>query len=76
MGNSDCGFKEKIISGVLKSGETVSTRIGNMIRDEGTLYLHGVDEGKAWSMVVTEETGNITMTDSCSQEGLFILAFE
>jgi len=62
-------FKEKIISGVLKSGETVSTKIENIMRDEGKLYLHGVDDGMPWSMVVAEETGSITMSASGDQEG-------
>ena len=62
-------FKEKTISGVLKSGEMVSTRIENIMHDDGKLLLQGVDDGKAWSMAITEESGNITLTASGDQEG-------
>lgn len=38
------------------------TRIQAMDRSGGLLTLSGVEAGRGWSLVITEETGNMTLT--------------
>jgi hypothetical protein len=43
-----------------------------MERMDGKLILQGVQNGKAWSMVITEATGKMTLTASDDQAGFVI----
>jgi len=65
-------FKDKKISGTRETGESVSTHIENMVRMDGNLILQGVENGKGWSVVITEATGKMTLTASGDQVG-FVL---
>ena len=65
-------FKEKKISGIRESGEVLTTKIENMARIDGRLILQGIQEGKAWSIVITEPAGKMTVTVSDDQAGFVI----
>jgi hypothetical protein len=65
-------FKEKTISGTRENGELASTKIENMLRMDGKLILQGAENGRGWSMVITEATGKMVLTASGDQVG-FIL---
>jgi hypothetical protein len=65
-------FKEKKISGTRENGEIASTKIETMARMDGKLILQGAENGRGWSMVITEATGKMALTASGDQVG-FIL---
>jgi len=43
-----------------------------MVHVEGKLILQGVQEGKAWSMVITDDTDKMTLTAADDQEGFVV----
>jgi hypothetical protein len=65
-------FKKKTISGTLESGEVRTAKIENMARSDGKLILQGVQNGKGWSMVITEATGKMTVTASDDRAGFVV----
>jgi hypothetical protein len=65
-------FKKKTISGTRESGEVRTTKIENMERIDGNLILQGVQNGKAWSMVIMEANGKTTLTASDGQAGFVV----
>jgi hypothetical protein len=65
-------FKEKTISSTPESGPVRTTKIKNMERIDGKLILQGVQNGKAWSMVISEATGKVTLSASDDQAGFLV----
>lgn len=65
-------FKNKKISGTRENGEIASTKIENMLHIDGKLILQGAENGRGWSMVITEAIGKMVLTASGDQVG-FIL---
>ncbi len=65
-------FEGKTISSTPESGTIRTTKIKNMERIEGKLILQGVQNGKAWSMVINEKTGKVTMSASDEQAGFVV----
>ena len=65
-------FKEKKISGKRADGQLRITDIMDMARIDGKLILQGVQEGKAWNMVISESDGMATITVSDNQAGFVI----
>ena len=65
-------FKTKIISGNRVGGEVLTTKIENMERSDGKLILQGTQNGKGWSMVITETTGNMTLSASDDRIGFVV----
>ncbi len=65
-------FEEKEISGTRENGEIASTRIENIAHMDGKVILQGAENGRGWSMVITEATGKMALTASGDQVG-FIL---
>lgn len=55
---------DKTIRGTRPNGESLNTVIGNITRDEGVLLLQGVENGRGWSMAITEATGRMVLTAS------------
>ena len=53
---------EKSITGTRPNGEALDTVIGSVTRDEGELVLQGVENGRGWSMAITEATGRMVLT--------------
>lgn len=44
------------------SGESLSTPVQHFSRVDGVIYLQGVEGGRAYSMVIDETTGDVSMT--------------
>jgi hypothetical protein len=65
-------FKEKTISSTPESGQVRTTKIQNMERIDGKLILQGVQNGKAWSMLISETTGKVTLSASDDQAGFLV----
>ena len=53
-----------------RRGET--TRIQAMDRSGGLLTLSGVEAGRGWSLVITESTGNMTLTVADPDAGFVV----
>jgi hypothetical protein len=47
----------KMLSTTKASGENRSTPIRSLLREDGNIYLQGVEGGRAFSFVITEATG-------------------
>ncbi len=65
-------FEGKTISSTPESGTIRTTKIKNLERIEGKLILQGVQNGKAWNMVINEATGKVTMSASDEQAGFVV----
>lgn len=65
-------FKTKIISGNRVGGEERTTKIENMEHSNGKLILQGTQNGKGWSMVITEAIGKMTVTASDEEVGFIV----
>jgi len=65
-------FKEKKITGTRENKELATTKIEKMVRMGGNLILQGVENGRAWSMVITGATGKMALTISGDQVGFVI----
>jgi hypothetical protein len=55
------------------SGENRATAIRNMVREDGQIYLQGVEMGRAFSFVISEGTGDASF--AVAREGLTVGAF-
>ena len=53
-------LKRKTLATTKASGEGRSTPIGSQLRQDGHIYLQGVENGRSFSMVISEITGNLT----------------
>jgi hypothetical protein len=65
-------FKGKTITGKRLNGDLRTTKIEKMQNTDGKLILQGVQNDKAWSVVITKGTGNMTLTVSDDQTGFII----
>ncbi len=65
-------FKEKVITGDRGDGKVLSTTVNNMERVDGKMILQGIQNGKAWNMVITEATGKMTVTAADEQVGFVV----
>ncbi len=65
-------FKEKKISGTKEDGESRTASIESMTRLEGNLILQGVQNSRAWSMVINESTGKCIISASDDQAGFAV----
>ncbi len=65
-------FEEKVITGKRGDGQVLSTTVKNMERVDGKMILQGIQNGKAWSMVITEATGKMTVTAADDQVGFVV----
>ena len=54
-------LKKKSLSTTKASGEDRRTKVDNMRRAEGRVYLQGIDQGRAYTFVIDEETGFLTV---------------
>ena len=50
-------LKDKMLSTTKASGENRSTPIKNLVREGGSIYLQGLEGGRAFSFVINEESG-------------------
>lgn len=55
------------------SGHNRSTPIKNLERDDGLIFLQGIENGRAFSFVIVEETGMVSI--AVAREGLAVTIF-
>jgi hypothetical protein len=65
--------KKKVISTTKASGENRSTPIRTLQREDATIFLQGVEAGRAFSFSIDEETGLLTV--AVSRDGLTVSVF-
>jgi hypothetical protein len=64
-------FKEKVLSAVDDASRT--TPIVYTERDNGRLIMHGGQNGRGWTILISEETGKLSAT--ISEEGVGFIVF-
>ena len=65
--------KKKVISTTKASGENRSTPIRTLQREDATIFLQGVEAGRAFSFSIDEQTGLLTV--AVSRDGLTVSVF-
>jgi len=65
--------KKEIISTTKASGLNRATEFSKVEREEGTIYLQGIENGRAFSFVIDELTGRMTV--AVSRDGLTVTVF-
>jgi hypothetical protein len=66
-------LEAKRVSTTEASGENRTTSIEHLSRQEGTIILQGFEMGRAFSFVVTEQTGQVTV--AVATEGRAVAVF-
>jgi len=61
-------LKSKTIAATKASGENRSTPINTQSRTAGYLYLQGLENGRTYSMVISESTGDLTFAIAADGE--------
>jgi hypothetical protein len=61
-------LKRKTLAATRASGEDRSTPIKSQTREAGYIYLQGVENGRSFSMVISESTGDLTFTVAADGE--------
>ena len=64
---------KKTISTTKSSGLNRSTEFASVAKEDGLIYLQGVEGGRAFSFVIHEETGRMTV--AVSRDGLAVSVF-
>ena len=65
--------KKKTISTTKASGLNRSTEFSKVEKSDGLIYLQGIDRGRAFSFVIDEATGRMTV--AVSRDGLSVTVF-
>ena len=65
-------FKKKTITATEESGRKDVTQIKNFERINGKMILQGTEGGRGWTMVISEETGEMSATVSDDQAGFVV----
>ena len=65
-------FAKKHITATREAGVDKSSTFGDVARGNGHLILQGVDGGRAWSLVMEENTGVMTGSAIGDEEGMMI----
>ena len=65
--------KKNTISTTKASGENRSTTFGRVEKTAGLIYLQGIDRGRAFSFVIHEQTGRMTV--AVSRDGISVTVF-
>ncbi|HEX5765319.1 MAG TPA: hypothetical protein VFY27_07110 [Woeseiaceae bacterium] len=65
--------RKKRLTTTKASGENRSTAIGEINRADGLLFFQGIEGGRAFSFVVHEHTGHLTV--AVSRDGLSVSVF-
>ncbi len=66
-------LENKSLSTTEASGENRSTPIKNLERDGGLIFLQGVENGRAFSFVIAEEDGLVSI--AVARDGLSVSVF-
>ena len=64
---------DKTVSTTKASGENRSTTFNSVETEDGTIYLQGVEGGRAFSFVIDEATGRMTV--AVSRDGMSVSVF-
>ena len=64
---------KKTISTTESSGEKRSTSFNNVTNDDGTIFLQGMEGGRAFSFVIDEATGYISV--AVARDGFVVSVF-
>ncbi len=65
--------KKKLVSTTKGSGVNRSTPIQSVLREDSTIYLQGVEGGRAFSFVIHEPSGLLTF--SVARDGVTVTVF-
>ena len=60
--------RKKTLSGE-RAGVEETTAIDQFVNDQGLLILQGVEQGRGWTMLISEATGRMSMTITASEAG-------
>jgi len=63
----------KQLSTTKASGENRSTPIKNLLREDGKIFLQGIEKGRAFSFLIEESTGMATV--AVARDGLTVSVF-
>ena len=63
-------FKDKILQSVGDNNR--QTEIQSMARSNGKMLMQGLQEGRGWTIVISEETGRMAATVSESEFGFIV----
>ena len=66
-------LNERTLSTTAASGELRSTRIKNLEREDGVIVVQGFEQGRAFSFLITEETGMASI--AVARDGLGVVVF-
>ena len=66
-------FNQKILSTTKASGQSRSTPVKNLQREDGKIYLQGVEKGRAFSFVIEEASGDASV--AVAREGVTVSVF-
>ena len=66
-------IKNKMLSTTRASEQNRTTPIAALSRTDGNIYLQGIEGGRAFSFVIHEETGHVTV--AVSRDGLTVTVF-
>ena len=66
-------FKRKKLGTTEASGENRTTPIKNIERAEGTIFLQGIEQGRAFSFVIDEKTGMLSV--AVARDGVTVSVF-
>jgi len=61
-------LKRKTLATTRASGENRTTSIQHKSREAGYIYLQGVENGRSYSMVISENTGDLTFVVAADGE--------
>jgi hypothetical protein len=61
-------LKRKTLATTRASGEDRSTPIHSRVHEAGYIYLQGVENGRSFSMVISENTGDLTFVVAADGE--------
>ena len=65
-------FKNKKITGTRTNGQPVNSQIRDKVSMNGMLILQGMENGRGWTLAITEATGKMVMTVSGDEEGFVV----
>jgi hypothetical protein len=65
-------LEERTLSTTQASGQNRSTTIENLKRQDGHIVLQGFENGRAFSFLITEETGRLSVTVTRDEAGVVV----
>jgi len=64
---------KKLMRTTRASGENRSTAIRNVVRENGLIFLQGIEQGRAFSFTITHKTGQASV--AVAREGIAVAVF-